>query len=149
MSNVLTESEGDNFTFEYDEDLAGALAPEVLPEREYLAVVVDAKRGESKASGKPQLLLEYLIAPEQYPADFPVEHEPDGVKVRYYSPDVGNNVHGRYNMKLIIQAHGLPLGSRVSAADFVGQRVLLSVQQRVNDQGLKSLWPKGLPKPAS
>jgi len=148
MSSVLTESEGDNFSFEYDEDLAGAVAPEVLPEREYIATVIDAKRTESKSSGKPQIVIKYRIDPEQYPVDFPVEHAPDGVEVSYYSPDVGNNVHGRYNMKLIVQSHGLPLSSRVTAQDFVGKRVTLGVIQRTNDQGMKSLWPKGLPKAA-
>lgn len=150
MSDVLTSSTDDDnevndLNFEYETSLEDAVQPLDLPDGQYWATVEKAIKRKSNTSGRDQLVLTHKINPEDYPKDYPVEHNPDGVEISSYSADVGPNTRGVWNMRQICLAYKVPLGSKITPHDFIGKRVLITLENRKGNDGRMSSWLKGLP----
>lgn len=150
MADILTSDDSgldDGFVFEYDNDLSDAIQPQCLPDgMKVVGEVEDARLVVSEQTGKPQLVMRHVVSPDNYPADYPVEHYPDGIRLTYFSPEISNTVPGRYHAKKLATAYQVPLSKRLRAQDFVGKKVKLLIAIKTRD-GTPMMTVKGIPEP--
>lgn len=117
--------------YEFQSNIADATEPVPLPVGEYKASVKVVELAKSKASGQPMAVFNYLVSPDQYPADY-TDGNADGELLRWYLPLV--DAHGnetprtRWRIKKAMEAHGLAPSSRFVCTDFIGAEVTLVVQ---------------------
>jgi hypothetical protein len=111
--------------YEFSEDTANAEQPPLLPNGEYRATVRGSKIAKSKTSGNNMVQLDYVIAPEEYPADF--EGPADGTKGTGYVT-LSDDATGRYRYRKACEAHGVTPSRRVDANEFMGQDVMVRVE---------------------
>lgn len=110
---------------QFSSDIADAEAPKPLPEGVYPSVLKDVRRVKRKTSGKQGLDVYFYVAPENYPADFPVEEAPDGMTLVYRRLNLEDTKAGRFAIKRFTENIGAP-----------------PVRQRIDDEVLAG-W-KGL-----
>lgn len=105
---------------EYSEDVSEAEAPEVLPSGTYEAEIrgVTAKIGTS--SGKKYAAVDFYIPVDQFPADYPVENNPDGLTVTYRMVSLEDNPRARYRMRKFCEAIGAKPGRQIDLNEWVG-----------------------------
>lgn len=144
-SNILGE-DSEGFDFEYSQSLEDAVAPDPLPEREYIGEIVDFKKGVSNLTGKDNFTLVIVIPVEEFPSDYNPENAPDGMRLVFFSPDVDNSRKGMWNMKQICRKLRVPLTNRVSHTDFVGKKVRVDVTQRQGQDEVMYNNIKGTPE---
>lgn len=101
-------------------DVEEAVEPPKLPESDYIATVASCKPMKKAETGTEYYQIAYRIAPEQYPADFDAAFYPDGKTVVYRTPRINDDPMGRFNMKTLKNAHGLPGGKSRDPNQFVG-----------------------------
>lgn len=142
MSDVLTggdAGDGDSL-FVYDDSIEDAVAPEALHDgAKVFATVKGVKLQTSDLTGKPQLIFNYLVEPDDYPADFPTDHYPEGIPLINFSAPIGNSVPGRFNQKKIALAHGAPTVKELRATDYIGKRVKVTIKLKNRDDGTKQM----------
>ena len=122
----MTDEQGS--IIEYEDDISNAEAPEPLPEGDYPAVVRSAERKVSGA-GNPYVAVGFYISPDDYPPDFPVEEEPDGVLLTYRRVPGGTTKRDRYRMRMFCESIGAPTGSRMNLNDWIGLNASVTVVQ--------------------
>lgn len=151
MASILDQSEGSgaSFVFEYDINLEDAPDQQPLPEGvKYTGTVEDVRSGLNQLTGEPQVILRIVIPPEEFPADFPADHWPDGVRLTYYSPSLGNSISGKANAKHFARALRLPTGNRLRGEDIQGKRVQVEINHNQMDDGRTQMRVRGMPTAA-
>ncbi len=148
MSNLVDAADDEGgFVFEYDMSVEEAVPPPALPEgREYVGLTSGAKHMANKTTGYDQVVFTITVPPEEYPADFPADLYPEGVEVPYFSARLDNSAIGRFNMKNLAKALGVPASRNIRVTDFNDKRVKFTVSQRPADDGSTRLFVKGLPQ---
>jgi hypothetical protein len=124
--------------YEFSENPADATQPPLLADAEYRATVRGAVLGKAKGSGNTMITLDYVIAPEQYPADF-AEGDPDGTVGKGYIV-VEDSPQGRFRYKRACEMHGVTPSKRVDPNAFMGQEVIVRVSSETRE-GLKVYKP--------
>jgi hypothetical protein len=81
-SNTMTDNMMDAI-FTFAADLRDAEPPKPLPPGEYLATISKTEVATSKNTGKLYARITFVVPTEQYPADYDVEQEPDGVRLSH------------------------------------------------------------------
>ncbi len=113
---------------EYTEDLADQEAPEPLPPSEYEAEIKGAEAKISNTSGKKYAAVSFYIPVDQFPPDYPVENNPDGVTIIYRMVPLEDNPRARFSCKRFIAAIGAKPGKRIDLNDWVGLSAMVGVQ---------------------
>ena len=110
---------------EYSGDLSQQEAAKPLPSKEYTGVV---SKAEQKLSGSGNLGVQMTIHidPDQYPADYPVEENPDGVDLTYWV-GVEDTPRGRYRMRKVCEAFGVVPTKHVDVTEFIGRETTVTV----------------------
>lgn len=130
-----TENEGIVFA-DMSEDVADAKEPPNLPEGDYIATVASCKPMKKAETGTEYYQIAYRIAPEAYPADFDAEFYPDGKTVVFRTGRVNDDPMGKFNLKKLKEAHGLPGNKSRDPNQFVG--TVTKVRVRIDNwQGKK------------
>lgn len=111
--------------YEFGGDLATAEAPPPLPVGEYRATVQGVEAAVSKNSGKPMAVFTYIIAPDQYPADF-TEGNPDGEQAKVYVSLV-DDARNRFRLRKLCEMHGVTPSRTLNLPDFLGTEVIVSI----------------------
>lgn len=111
---------------DYDDDVSDAEAPDPIPVGTYPAQIVSA---EKKVSGKGNNYINvgFQISTDDYPADFPVENEPDGVRLSYMRLSPDNRPRARFAMKKFIEAVGAKGGKSINIKEWIGLEAKLRV----------------------
>lgn len=132
--------EVDTGTISYDEDLSDALPPEPLPDGDYRATIVDAKEVESKSRpGTFYMKVDFLIAPDQFPADYDADNAPpDGLILSYRRLSTENTRPARYRMKKFLEAVHYPLSKRIVMSELVTLEAVLKVSSEEYDGVLRN-----------
>lgn len=117
-----------NSILEYADDLADAEAPASLAAGQYPATISAAANGKSATSGKKRVQVDWIISPEDFPADFEdAEEFPDGKTVSTYQGSEANKP-ARYRMRKFIESIGGTLGSKIDINDWVGKKAILTIE---------------------
>lgn len=114
---------------EFSEDIATAEQPDPLPARDYPAEIRSAEIKESQ-KGNKYFSVQLFVAPENYPADYPIENNPDGRVLtfnRLMAEDTPNN---RYRLRKFLETIGVPASKRVDCNEWIGQHVIVEVAHR-------------------
>lgn len=108
----------DTSIIEYQDDLADAEAPPILPVGDYPAEIRGA---EIKTSGKGNeyINVTFVITPENYPADF-TDGPEEGIQLSYGRLSPANETRARYNMKKFVESIGGKLGKQLDLNDWIG-----------------------------
>lgn len=125
-SDHTMTSENENI-LSYGEDIADAEAPPPLPDGEYPAEIRNATTAVSKTSGNTMVPVTIHISPDDYPSDYPVEFNPDGVTLTSYRLIYDDTVRGRFRMKKFCEAIGATTGKHINPSDWIGKKVLVTV----------------------
>jgi hypothetical protein len=145
-SNIIGADDGSEFLFTYDTNVDEAKAPEPLPVGNYIAEITDIRPGTDNFSGQPNFQLRMVVDPSHYPADYSPENAPDGVTVVFFSPAVGNDRKGMWNMKVIAEKLRIPGTNRFKREDFVGKQVNVELDHREGQDGVLINRVKGTPQ---
>jgi hypothetical protein len=111
--------------YEFSDDLSNAAPPVPLPVGEYRATVQAVEPRISRSSGKPMAVVTYLVAPDQYPADY-TEGSADGETFQHYRP-LEDSPRNRFLLKKFCDIHGVTPSRTLNLPDFIGQEVIVSV----------------------
>ncbi len=104
---------------EYTEDLNDQEAPEPLPPNEYEGTITAAEQKISNTSGKRYAAVTFHIPVDQFPPDYPVEHNPDGVHIIYRMAPLEDNPRARWQTKRFIEAIGAKPGKQIDLNDWM------------------------------
>lgn len=148
MSSVLTDSGETAFLFELDDELENAVQPATLPDGEQRGVIKSITVARNNNNGV-QWRIRVEVPPENYPADFPMEHAPEGISLMYFSRELGrevagDTVPGRWELRRMMQALQLPGGRKLRAEDVLEKPVKFTTATRELDDGSKVTNIKGL-----
>ncbi len=113
---------------EYTEDLAEQEAPEPLPPAEYEATITEAVAKISNKTGKKYAAVKFYIPVDQFPPDYPTEHNPDGVSIIYRMVPLEDNPRARFQCKRFIEAVGAKPGKRIDLNDWMQLTAMVGVQ---------------------
>lgn len=105
---------------EYAEDILTAEPPAPLPDGDYPFTVESVAKRESQTSGNEYFAIGIRIPVEAYPADYPVDNNPDGVLLTYNRVGPANNPRARYRMRKWLEAIGAPGGNAINPMDWIG-----------------------------
>lgn len=112
---------------EFVEDISEAEAPEPLPPGEYPATIRGAEVKESQ-SGNHYVAVQFMIQPDDYPADYPAENAPDGKIVTFrrlpYSQDKG----AMYRMRKFCESIGAATSKRIDVNDWIGLEATVRIE---------------------
>ena len=128
MSDVIDEG-----VLEFDMDISDAEKPPLFPIGWYPAEIKSASAGLSKSSGNRMVTFTTTISPDDYPADYPAEIEPDGKEFRLYIPAT-NKPKDKYRWRQICEAVGVTPSSELRMEDFFGKKWMVEVVHRQNSQ---------------
>ena len=123
----MTDQEELGSIVEYAEDLADAEAPEPLPPSEYEAEIRLAEAKISNSSGKKYAAVSFYISTDQFPPDYDVINNPDGVTIIYRRVPLEDNPRARWAAKRFIEAIGAKPGKRIDLNDWVGLTATVGV----------------------
>jgi len=112
---------------EFSSDIASAEAPELLPEGSYPAQLIASEVKVSNNTGNKYAALTFHINVNDFPADFPVENAPDGVKIIYRRVSLEDTPNGRYGLHKFCEAVGAPMSSRIDVAEWQGYEATVEV----------------------
>lgn len=110
----------------FSENIADAQPPKPLPVGTYRASVKMAAQGPSKSSGKRTLTITLHVTPDQYPADYSEDGNPDGSILMYYV-SVEDTPQGRFNTRKVCEVFGVPMSRDIDASAFMGRECYVKV----------------------
>lgn len=111
---------------EFSEDISTAEQPDPLPARDYPAEIRQAEVRESQ-KGNKYFSVQLYISPEDYPADYPVENNPDGRVVTYNRLMAEDTPNNRYRLRKFCETIGVPASKRVDTNEWIGQHVVVEI----------------------
>ena len=127
MSNVIDEG-----IFEFDEDISTAEPPPPFPNGTYNGEVVQVAVQLSKSSGNRMWVPEVIIPTHEYPADYPTEEEPEGIRLRTYitvgAPGRPSTAREMVRARRFCEAAGVTTSSSINMTDFMGKPVIVEVE---------------------
>lgn len=111
---------------EFSEDISDAEAPEPLPTGEYPATI---RQAEVKISqrGTKYAAVTFVIAPEEYPADFPADNAPDGKVIVFRRCGMEDNPQARYMLKNFCDAIGATASKKIDVNEWVGLDAVVEI----------------------
>jgi hypothetical protein len=112
---------------EFSEDISAAEAPEPLPAGEYLATIRGAE-GKMSQRGTKYGAVTFVIAPEQFPADYPIENAPDGKTIVYRRVGLEDNPNARFMLRKFCEAIGATASKRVDLNEWLGLEAIVHVE---------------------
>lgn len=112
---------------EYSEDISEAEAPEPLPSAEYEATIKAAVQRIGTTSGKKYAAVTFHISVDEFPADYPVEDNPDGVSVTYRLVSLEDNPRARFQCRRFCEAIGAKAGKRIDLNEWVGLSAMVGI----------------------
>ncbi len=123
--HTMTDTASENI-LSYGEDIADAEAPPPLPDGEYPAEI---RNVTTKVSSKGNTMLPIVInvSPDDFPADYPVEFNPDGVSLTSYRLIYDDTPRGRFAMKRFCESIGAPMGKHIDYTAWIGKKVLVTL----------------------
>lgn len=124
-SDHTMTSENENI-LSYGEDIADAKAPPPLPDGVYVAEIRNATTKVS-AAGNTMVPVTVNISPDDFPADYPVEFNPDGVTLTSYRLIYEDSARGRHRMRKFCENIGATMGKHINPFDWIGKKVLVTV----------------------
>ncbi len=112
---------------EYSEDLADQEQPELLPANDYEGEIRLAIQKISNTSGKKYAAVTFHIPVQQYPADYGVSNNPDGLNVVFRLVPLEDNPRARFQAKRFVMAIGAKPGKRIDLNDWIGQTARVTI----------------------
>ncbi len=116
---------------EYSEDITNAEAPDPLPPGDYEAEVKGAEQRIGVNTGKKYAAVQFYIPVDQYPADYVVENNPDGVIITFRRVSLEDTARGRHQARRFCEAIGAPTGKRLDLNEWVNLTARVGVQNEV------------------
>lgn len=112
---------------EFADDISNAEAPAALPRGEYKAIIkkVTPKTSATKHTRYAEVM--FHISPEQYPADFRDEGNPNGENLFYRLISLESNKQAMFGVKQFCQTIGAPLGKTIDLNDWIGREATVVV----------------------
>lgn len=104
---------------EFSEDISEAEAPEPLPPGEYPATIRGAEVKISQR-GTKYAAVTFVVSPDEFPADYPVENAPDGKVIVYRRCSMEDNPQARYMLKNFCEAIGATASKRIDVNEWIG-----------------------------
>ena len=117
----------DDSILTFSEDISTAEAPEPLPIGLYPASIQGAEVKTSQNSGNRYLDLSLLIAPDSFPADYPIENNPDGALIHFRRTIVEDTPRARHSIRRLCEACGVVASKELNVMEFVGQEVSVEI----------------------
>lgn len=114
---------------EFSEDIATAEQPDPLPARDYPAEVKAVEIKES-AKGNKYFSVQFYISPENYPADYPLENNPDGRVITFNRLMAEDAPRARYQLRKFLETLGIPASKRIDVNEWLGQQVQVTIAHR-------------------
>ena len=111
---------------EFDADIAQQEAPEPLPAGTYNAQIT-ATEAKVSQSGNKYAAVTFYISVDDFPADYPVENNPDGVRLIYRRASLMDTNQGRYGLRKFCESIGAPMSTRIDLNDWVGLEATVEV----------------------
>lgn len=112
---------------EFSEDISEAEAPEPLPPGEYPATIRGAEIKTSQR-GTRYAAVTFMVSPDEFPADYPVENAPDGKVLVYRRCSMEDNPQARYMLRNFIEAIGATASKRIDVNEWVGLDAVIQVE---------------------
>lgn len=112
---------------EFSEDIAEAEQPEPLPEGEYAAEIMAAEIKESQR-GTRYAAVSFMISPDEYPADYPMENAPDGKMIVYRRVGMEDTPQARFMLRRFCEAIGSPMARQIDVSQWVSLYAKVHVQ---------------------
>ena len=111
---------------EFSEDIAEAEQPEPLPIGEYPA---DIRGAEVKISqrGTKYAAVTFVIKPEEYPADFPIDNAPDGKQIIYRRCSMEDNPQARFQLRMFCESVGATASKKIDVTDWIGLNATVEI----------------------
>lgn len=112
----------------YSQEIKDAEKPKPLPPGQYRGTV---RAVEQKLSGKGKkyIATQFHITPEQYPADFTNDGNPEGTTMTWGRVSGEDTPQGRYQVKKLFETLGAPLpGREVDLNQLLGREALLTIK---------------------
>lgn len=144
MSTTLDEG-----VFEFDEDISGAEPPPPFPNGVYGAEIVQVPVQLSKSSGNTMWVPEVLIPTDEYPPDYPVEEEPEGIRLRTYitvgAPGRPSTAREKVRARRFCETAGVTPSSSINMTDFMGKAVRVEVEGELYEGEMRPRVKRILP----
>lgn len=112
----------------FSEDISTAEAPDPLPAGLYPASIHGIEVKTSQNSGNRYLDVKFRIAPDDFPADFPVENAPDGAIIAYRRIVVEDTPRHRHNVRRFCEACGVAASKEIPVNEFLGANVMVAIE---------------------
>lgn len=112
---------------EFSEDISQAEAPEPLPPGEYPATIRGAEIKTSQR-GTRYAAVTFMVSPDEFPADYPVENAPDGKVLVYRRCSMEDNPQARYMLRNFIEAIGATASKRIDVNEWIGLDAVIQVE---------------------
>jgi hypothetical protein len=111
---------------EFSEDISEAEAPEPLPVGEYPATI---RAAEVKISqrGTKYAAVSFMITPDSFPADYPIENAADGKMLIYRRVGMEDNPQARYMLKNFCNAIGATASKKIDVNEWIGLEASVEV----------------------
>lgn len=121
-----TDNEEIGSIVEYSEDVSEQEPPKPLPPGQYEGVI---KAVENKRSQKGNLYADVVfhIGPDQFPADYEVENNPEGLSIHLRTTSLEDTPKARYGMRKFLEAIGAKGGKSVDTSEWVGLSARVNV----------------------
>lgn len=111
---------------EFSEDISEAEAPEPLPVGEYAATIRGAEVKISQR-GTKYAAVTFVVPPEEFPADYPIENAPDGKVIVFRRCSMEDNPQARYMLKNFCDAIGATASKKIDVNEWMGLSATISV----------------------
>lgn len=112
---------------EFSEDIGDAEAPEPLPAGEYPATIRGAEVKTSQR-GTLYAAVTFVVSPDEFPADYPVENAPDGKVIVYRRCSMEDNPQARYMLRNFIEAIGATASKKIDVNEWMGLSANIQVE---------------------
>jgi hypothetical protein len=112
---------------DFSEDIATAEQPDPLPARDYPAEIKEVGIKVSNSSGKRYFSISFYVSPEDYPADYPLENNPDGRVLPYNRLMADDTPRNRFSLRKFTNIIGVPTGKRVDVTEWIGKSVTVTI----------------------
>ena len=113
---------------EFSDDISTAEAPEPLPAGEYLATITKVELKTSQR-GTKYAAVTFVIAPEEFPADYPLENAPDGKTVVYRRCSLEDNPQARFMLRNFCEAIGATASKRIDLNEWFNLTAMVQIDQ--------------------
>lgn len=120
-------SEEEMSIVEFSEDISQAEAPEPLPVGEYPATIRAVKVMLSQR-GTKYAAVSFMVSPDEFPADYPVENAPDGKTIVYRRCSLEDNPQARYMLRNFCEAIGAAASKRIDVNEWIGLDAVINIE---------------------